>query len=294
MDRFLHAVAHRTRTAAAQSSNTSAVGNVWLERWHLLSLDAPSVAAAWTWLVARAAHVELPWTEFAAMFLAVWILYAADRLLDARGLSTGDDSGLERRHIFHHDHRVRFRSGMILACVLLAALLPRMPGVELQRYVLLGTLLVGWFLVIHTGSKPLPKEFVVGIFFAAAVFIPTVVRAPGLRAEMLLPAILLGALCSLNCVFIYAWESTGQHRNAHGGTLIAARFIVPAALLVALACALAMEFIPPDRLLLGACGAAVLLLLALHSAREQIAPTTLRALADLALLTPLLAGLWLR
>ena len=55
-----------------------------LALWHLLSLDAPSVATVWTIAIAHAAGVDLPWTSAAAMFIAVWILYAADRLLDAR------------------------------------------------------------------------------------------------------------------------------------------------------------------------------------------------------------------
>ena len=45
--------------------------------WHLLSLDAPTVATLWTIFVARACRVELPASFAGAMFLAVWIIYAA-------------------------------------------------------------------------------------------------------------------------------------------------------------------------------------------------------------------------
>ena len=62
--------------------------------WHLLSLDAPTVAALWTWFIARANHIRLPLASPVAMALAVWMLYAADRLLDARLLDTSP-----RRHI---------------------------------------------------------------------------------------------------------------------------------------------------------------------------------------------------
>ena len=55
-----------------------------LTLWHLLSLDAPTVAVLWTWFIARTNHVHLPLASLAAMALAVWILYAADRFLDAR------------------------------------------------------------------------------------------------------------------------------------------------------------------------------------------------------------------
>ena len=60
-----------------------------LALWHLLSLDAPTVAALWTYFIARANHVQLSYAVPAAMFLAVWLIYAADRLLDTRHLATG-------------------------------------------------------------------------------------------------------------------------------------------------------------------------------------------------------------
>ena len=50
--------------------------------WHLLSLDAPTVAALWTWFIAEACHVHIPLLSTLAMAVAVWTLYAADRLLD--------------------------------------------------------------------------------------------------------------------------------------------------------------------------------------------------------------------
>ena len=77
-----------------------------LRLWHLLSLDAPTVAALWTVFVARAVRVELPWNVPVAMFAAVWAIYAADRLLDA-----GRQENLEARHRFHGVHRPRVRDG---------------------------------------------------------------------------------------------------------------------------------------------------------------------------------------
>ena len=61
--------------------------------WHLLSLDAPTVAAVWVVFVGRSVGVRLPWVEPAAMFVAVWMIYAADRLLDARVLDAGGGKG---------------------------------------------------------------------------------------------------------------------------------------------------------------------------------------------------------
>ncbi len=262
-----------------------------LARWHLLSLDAPSVAAVWIWFIARCTRVQLPWTAIAAMFCAVWVLYAGDRLLDARELTRGGEAnGLEERHFFHFRHRGAFRCGIAAACVALAALLPAMTAHEVKLYLTLGAMLAGWFFVIHSGTKPLPKEFVVGIFFASAIFIPTVARAPWLRGELLAPAVLFGMLCSLNCLFIFAWEHDGSaHSDAHVSTRLAAGRAVWLGCWLAVA---SLAILPamstaPREILLAVALSAVLLVL-LHGLHRHLDRTTLRALADLVLLTPLL------
>ena len=271
-----------------------------LNGWHLLSLDAPSVAVLWTWFVARSVGVVLPWVDLAAMFLAVWVLYAADRLLDARAGRGAD--GLEARHHFHHRHRTPFRWGIGLSTVALACLLPGLLGSEIELYLVLGGLLVSWFLLIHSGPRPLPKEFVVGIFFAAAVFVPTVAREPMLRTELSWPAALFGALCSLNCLFIFAWEhpelpsrsiARPSPASFRGTSLAAPRVAWLALGLALLALGTARWATPGVRQLLEAvtCGAG--LLGCLHFARARVEKTTLRALADMALVLPLVA-FWLR
>lgn len=254
-----------------------------LQGWHLLSLDAPTVAAVWTWFVARAVGVWLPWPGVAAMFCAVWVLYAADRLLDARGTD-----GLEARHLFHRRHRVGFRWGIAVSCVALALLLPRMMVTAVRMDVVLGALLVGWFVVIHSGEKPLPKEFVVGMFFAAAVFVPTVARSPELRGELLLPAALFGALCCLNCLFIFAWEHEGlREARGHRFTLLAAHWVVWLGVGLTVVC----FFLGSE--IARAVGCSAGLLVVVHLLRGRVDRITLRALADLVLLTPLVMG-WCR
>ncbi len=216
------------------------------------------------------------------MFCAVWVLYAADRLLDARGTV-----GLEERHLFHRRHRVGFRWGIALGCFALAALLPRMSVAAVRLDVVLGALLVGWFVVIHSGERPLPKEFVVGIFFAAAVFVPTVARRPELRLELVLPAVLFGALCCLNCLFIFAWEHEGVgEARGHRCTVMAARWVVGLGVGLSLGCFFAGGMVAR------AVGVGAGLLVAVHRVRGRVERTTLRALADLVLLTPLVVGWW--
>ncbi len=255
-----------------------------LERWHLLSLDAPTVAVLWMGWMAWQAGVALPSAEFASMFIAVWLLYAADRLLDSRGFV--DHAVLEARHRYHRTHAIGFRMTIVLLSLVLACLLTRMPERELARFAVLGALLAGWFVVIHAGMRGLPKELGVGLFFAAAVAIPAAVRSHAARFPLVREAVLFGVLCWLNCVFIFAWEQAGgAPGSGHASTHLAARQRVTLSVgLVALA-----GFAGSWMVVAGA-----LLLLAFDQARGWFGRTTLRALADVALVVPVgLAGVWL-
>ena len=263
--------------------------------WHLLSLDAPTVAALWTWFIARTAHLTLPSSSIAAMFLAVWILYAADRLLDARLLESSSTpqtlSALEARHLFHFRHRRLFRLGILLASIALVPLLLTIPVEAIHLYLIAGSLLFAWFILIHIspGKNPrrLPKELAVGVFFAAATFIPTVARVPILRPQLLAPALLFATLCSLNCLFIYAWEHPPHnHQNCHPTTRFAlARLPAITILFLAAICATAIFDRPALRLTL-AMALSTLLLSGLDRFRP-LPRTGLRVAADLALLTPI-------
>jgi hypothetical protein len=239
------------------------------------------------------------------MFVAVWMLYASDRLLDARPLPGGQaPPELEERHRFHHRHRRAFLTGITVSACLLAALLRFADPAAMRLYALLAALLCAWFLVIHArplpgdGAHRLPKELAVGVFFPAAVFIPTVARLPQLRLDLLPVALLLAATCSLNCLFLYAWEHPGARPYAHWSTRWATRHLVSltsSVALLSLAWFIAAQFLI-DRtnlrygaLVLTACVfTSTVLLLVLHFVRRRLQPVHLRALADLVLITPLI------
>lgn len=283
-----------------------------LALWHLLSLDAPSVAALWTFAIARAVGLHLPWTEPAAMFVAVWMLYASDRLLDARPLPDGSaPPELEDRHRFHQRHRRGFLSMIVVAACALVVLLHLLDPRALHLYALLAALLSAWLLLIHARPAPsaashrMPKELAVGIFFPAAVFIPTVARLPQLRLDLLPAALLFAAVCTLNCLFLYAWEhpvtGTRTRTRAHWTTRwatnhLAILAIVIAAASCALVCSSLLHALPSSSirlqhasaLLAGCTLLSSLLLLLLHELRRALKPVHLRALADLVLLTPAL------
>lgn len=268
-----------------------------LALWHLLSLDAPTVAVLWTWLIARSAGIRLPIASPLAMALAVWIVYAADRLLDASHAGhIGDSSELEARHRFHHRHRRAFSICIASASIAIGSMLPLLDPAALRLYLFEGALLIGWFVLLHAthSAHRLPKEIAVGIFFSAAVFIPTVARNPASRMELAPAAILLAALCALNCLFIYAWEHdefTAPYTSAppHPTTRFALDHLSPLAIALA-SSGLALAFFAHGavRPIAGACVLSAVFLLALDHYRNTISRIHLRASADLALMTPLL------
>jgi hypothetical protein len=258
----------------------------------------------WTWFIARACHIELPLAAPLTMALAVWVLYAIDRLLDARHLSTPHAAvanDLEARHLFHHRHRRAFTIGIMLAVAAMAALLPRLNASAVRLYLLEGILLVAWFLILHATSSAhrLPKEIAVGLFFSAAIFIPTVAREPILRSALFPAALLFSALCNLNCLFIYAWEhdapQDSRMRQPHPTTRLAVEHLPALAIVVAVAGA-AIALLDPliPKLIPIACALAAVALLVLDRKRRHLSNTNLRAAADLALLTPALLLPFLR
>jgi hypothetical protein len=269
--------------------------------WHLLSLDAPTVAATWTIFIAHCAGIALPWTAPAAMFVAVWMLYAADRLLDARPLPDGSaPPELEERHRFHQRHRHAFLCAIVAAAGILAELLRSIDARSLELYALLATMLAAWLLLIHARPLPtasarrLPKELAVGIFFPAAIFIPTIARAPQLQPALIAPALLLAAVCTLNCLFLYAWEHPESHPAAHWTTRWASshvRLLAPVAIAVSLLILLLSATSVLPRIDIGpavACALSASLLFVLSLTRRFFSTLVLRAAADLVLLTPLL------
>ena len=224
-----------------------------LDLWHLLSLDAPTVATLWLIFVAHATHTAIPPRFPAVMFLAVWLIYAADRILEQ------DD--FEPRHRFHQDHAKAFLTTMAGAAIALSLLLARihLPS----AYFVVAAAFLAWFAAVHLTPLRLPKEPATGLFFAAAIFAP---EFPKAWPE----ALAFALLCTLNCAWINRWESSAPGRY------------VPQ-----LTAALVLILLHPTPIT-AAIALAAAALLTLNHYRARFHPTTLRAAADLALLTPIL------
>jgi hypothetical protein len=258
-----------------------------LRYWHLLSLDAPTVAALWCWAFGRAARLRLaPWLP-AALALGTWLFYAADRLLDAR---LSPQSTLQERHRFHHRHRRFFLAAGAPVALALAVLVAKMPHSLLLAYCVLGLLSLFYLGLVHLPARArgrslpyFPKELVIALLFAASSALPAWDEARRRAAGMprhhplLLLCPLFAVLCWLNCVAIEDWE---HHR--HGS-----RIRGLAGLAIATGC-LSLPALPSPaaRWLAVAATLSGALFLVLDSSRLTAAGR--RIAADLALLTPLL------
>jgi hypothetical protein len=258
-----------------------------LHLWHLCSLDAPCVTIAWTLLLASGNHVSL--ATLVALFAVVWIIYAADRLLDARR-----STALEQRHRFHRRHERILLPLLALAAVVVCVALLFTPPVVRTHLMLLGLPLLLYAAVVHAASTRgwrLPKEIFTSAFFAVAVCIAA--QAP------LANALPLGALCLVNCVLINRWEGAASARRADRKRVLPRGLVLCACIVCALGIyalgiyALILSALMAPAVLL-ACAAGGLLLLALHIHRRRMTPLTLRAAADLAMLTPALCLLLFR
>jgi hypothetical protein len=277
------------------------------EWWHLLSLDAPTVAVLWSWFFARALHLRLPLPAIVPLGLVTWLLYVGDHLLD--GASSQGDELLRERHIFCVRHRRRFLIaavilGIFLAWTTFTRLRPQARADDLYLSIFLGF----YLLLVHgrgrafLGQKDLrwPKEMAVGILFAAATAVPAwsslAAQRHLERIELVEVVILFAVLCWVNCVAIEKWESKetqpegrGMGHKPHLTTRWLGRNLqlaVTAIATISLAAAFSASTSGITAVYLAgllSCG----LFLALDLSRLRLSPMSLRIAADAALLSPL-------
>lgn len=267
-----------------------------LRLWHLTSLDAPTVAVVWSLGFAWAARIELPLWLLVVLALAAWSLYIFDRLLDARrcvGMDTNARLArasaklLRPRHYFHWKYRHIFAPVAVVAAGVALGLVWRsMPAAARARNSVLAAAAMAYFTSVHSPWRVssrrlrLPKELLVGILFTLACSMPVWTRMPAGRVALVAPIFIYTALAWLNCVAIETWESHGR-RSIFRVALGLAGF----ALLAAAFCVWVQ--LPRSALLLTVAALSAGLLALLDRIRGRLGATTLRAAADLVLLTPL-------
>ena len=285
----------------AEPAATAAAGNryapiVWL---NLLCLDAPIVAVAWQWLFARTFGADLNFALRALLFLTAWLIYLADRFADTVKLPPG--SAISLRHKFCREHMIGWWVAIVIIFFLDVSLAVR--SLDLQMLLLGGTLaaLCALYLFVNhsLGGKwrPIPmKEKAIGILFAAGTTLGVVGQLPGLTTSFGVAVLLFAILCTFNCLSIAAWERELDAAQGKASFMtswpVAERALKNVGYALA-ALALALVFLWRFAIPLWLCLAASALLLVRLNLSECWSRDQRTALADLVLLTPLLALLFL-
>lgn len=249
------------------------------------------MAVAWQVLFAECLHVSITAAAVVALALAVWLIYAVDRLLD---VARSRVPFRTRRHEFHRQHARELAVVAVGVFLALTAVVFFLRPVLLRDGLLLSFVLAAYFVIIHFLPRRVqqfcPKELVVGVVFAIGACLAPWSRLSDTRA-LVPPALLFAALCCLNCVAIETWEWTRSGAPAisrpHAITLWLARRVRLIAYVIA-ASATVLFFTSGAQLLFAAIAISAVAFGWVDKERDQLSQDALRVLADVPLLSPLL------
>jgi hypothetical protein len=250
-------------------SDDSEAKRFWL--WpNLLSLDAPVVAVLWQILFARCFQVPIDALVAVLLLLTVWLIYAADRILDVR---KGECHA--PRHEFYRRRWPKLLPVWIGVLGLTSWLAAEhlTAGLFLRGAALL--VAVGMYLaLVHSGiGMRWPKEAAVGVLFALGA---SLVAWGKVKTGADVATILLfSGLCWMNCIAIQRWEEERLDWSPR----------IAAMVLGGAAAGLLFAHRP---ILGGAELASAFAFLLLGHMRRRLSADALRVLADVALLSPLL------
>lgn len=244
---------------------------IWL--WpNLLSLDAPLVAVLWQTLFLRCLGVPVRVVPALLLFLTVWMIYVADRLLDAR-----EGWNQTARHAFYgRNSRILLAAWIgVLAATSAMVCLGFANGLLLRGVAMLGAVFL-YLAAVHWLPSRLAwlglKEAAVAVLFALGTSLPAWGQIRS--SHDALTVAVFSMLCWLNCVAIEQWEN-GMVR-------------LPVARIAAVIAIAGLIVLHRDRPILSAAEAASLFgLVLLDGLHKKLSRDALRVLADVALLTPL-------
>ena len=267
----------------------------WL--WpNLLNLDSPLLAMIWQEQFARVAGVSLGWGDRVLLLGCTWLVYCADRALDAAKLGRKTETAR---------HAIQLRGKAIWlgvsAVVLVVAII--LAAVTLNSLAWLGGGVVLGFTAVHFAATHRwpslrcwfwPKEWHVGFVFSVGCVLQVWSNAPGAWPSLLPPVIGFGALCAMSCSHITVWEVVAGDRNDPGSLLNAHPLFVRrlswldiALGLFAMMSAAAVGQAAGQHALV-AVGISALGLAWLHDRCDRFSTGFLRAMGDFALYSPLL------
>lgn len=279
------------RAQRAASARSTPI--VWL---NLICLDAPLVSVAWLWLFARTFHATVGPAGYAALFLTAWLIYLGDRLADTYSLQPGEPRSL--RHEFCRTHRHLWIGALALIAATDVYLVWRSIGPE-TRFVgaVIGSLSLIYLILNHLlggawGHAPL-KEIAIGFLFAAGTLVLLFPILRPIVGSFVWSGVAFAFLGTFNCISIAYWEK--ELDRAQGKASFATRYpgldrhLGKLLGTLALSAGLAALVHREAASILVCVSVSSLLLAWLDSNRARIGRDERTALADLVLLTPLLA-----
>ena len=254
------------------------------------------MSVAWFWLFAGAFHATVDPVNCAALFLTAWLIYLADRLADSYSLPDGGPRSL--RHEFCRNHRQIWMGALAVIAATNAYLIGRNIGGEtFLAGAVIGTLALLYLVLNHSlggAWPPLPlKELAIGFLFAAGTLVALFPVFPPITASLALSGIAFGSLCTLNCISIAFWEREldEMQRKVSLATRYPGlgRHLGKFSIALTLGCGAAAIIYRDAAPILACVSVSSLLLALLNSFPGKIGRDQRTALADLVLLTPLLA-----
>ncbi len=238
---------------------------------NLWSLDAPLVAVAWQALLAESTGTPLRIVARIILFLTVWLIYIADRLLDTRQPALAPEP---ERHQFYRAHR---RAAYATAAIILAVdavlilfeLLPAVFRTGLLTFA--GVSL--YFFILHGISIAFPKEAAVAILFTVGTFLVAFTRTTQPVLNLLPAALSFCLLCLANLLAIEYGERATPMQST--------RWYLVWVLALALICPIAFPGRWSNAIAMSAASLALI-----HSFGSRVGLAARRVLVDAVLLAP--------
>jgi hypothetical protein len=279
------------RTGGFSRTAQRAVPAIWL---NLVCFDAPLVAVVWLLLFARTFEIPLQKGNCLALFLTGWLIYLADRLVDA--ISLKPEFPRSHRQQFCLRHREIWVATVLLLAGFDAYVIWRSTAFETFLVgAVVGVLALIYLVINHPLGlvwRSLPaKELVIGFLFTAGTLVALTPAIHSLTRSFVAAALAFAALCGLNCISIANWEL--ELDRAQKKVSIATRHPAIAGLtgvicvslaIVSAAIGIANRGLMP---LMASLSLSALFLAWLNSSHARLNRDTRTALADLVLLTPI-------
>jgi len=170
----------------------------WWVQTTWFSLEAPLVAVAWLHLIAHSLGFNPVGRIEALLGLSVWMIYCADRLLDAYSLP----HSISPLYRFYRSCSKPFVIGLALLSILGVFLLSRNISSDIMYLELpLVVCMCFYFLKVYRANRNpnilWPKEMIMGMLFSAGVCIPVYAQV-GAHPRLIVDYLFLSLLVTLN------------------------------------------------------------------------------------------------